>query len=326
MNYLGIDLSKAYFDSTVQKGCGEQVYARFENNEQGFKQLNKWLVKQGVDELHACMEATNVYWEDLADYLHEQGYMVSVVNPMRTKGFGMSQMQRNKTDKVDSKVIVAFCAAVYPELWHPPTTAQRKLRALRRHRDALVKTRTQQKNRLVDCRDDDVRHSLETLIATLDAEIKAMEKQMAAFIKQDPHLHEQKELLCSINGFGTTVAHVLMTEMYDLADYKNAHAAAADAGVNPVHYESGHTIRKKPRISKVGKTAVRTVLYMPAITAIRHNPVIIALAQKMTAQNKPKKVIICAAMRKLIHIAYGVLKNKTPFDPNWEASSASPPL
>lgn len=323
MNHLGIDLSKVYFDAMLQQACGEQIHARFDNNAKGFIQLDKWLVKHGVDEVHACMEATNVYWEDLADYLYGKGYTVSVVNPARIKGFGMSQMQRNKTDKVDSKVIVTFCAALSPKAWQPPTAMQRKLRALVRHRDALVKTRTQQKNRLVDCRDDDVRLSLETLVTTLDAEIKRVEQQVADLIKQEPDLQEQKDLLLSIKGIGDTAAHVIMTEMYDLADYEDAHAAAADAGVNPAHHESGDTVRKKPKMSKVGKSAVRGVLYMPAITAIRHNPVIMALAAKLAAKNKSKKTIIGAAMRKLIHIAYGVLKNKTPFDPNWETNSAS---
>ena len=323
MNHLGIDLSKAYFDAMLQKACGAQIHARFDNTKQGFKQLSKWLSDHEVSELHACMEATNVYGEDLADYLYDLGYTVSVVNPARIKGFGMSQMQRNKTDKVDSKVIVTFCAAMCPKAWQPPTAMQRKLRALVRHRDSLVKTRTQHKNRLVDCRDDDVRLSLEALVATLDAEIKRIEKQVADLIRQAPALQAQKDLLLSIKGIGDAAAHVIMTEMYDLADYEDAHAAAADAGVNPAHHESGDTVRKKPKMSKAGKSAVRGVLYMPAITAIRHNPVIMALAKKLEAKHKSKKTIIGAAMRKLMHIAYGVLKNKTPFDPNWETNSVS---
>lgn len=325
MNHLGIDLSKKYFDATLQIESGEQLYARFDNNPKGFAQLDKWLLRQGVSTLHACMEATNIYWEGLADYLYKKGYTVSVVNPARIKGFAMSQLQRNKTDKLDSKVIMSFCVAMSPKPWEPPTPAQRKLRSLVRHRAALVKTRTQQKNRLADCQDEDVRHSLQTVLATLESEIKRMEQQIADFIKKDPELREQKRLLISVTGFGEVVTHTLMAEMYDLADYDDAHAAAADAGVNPSHHESGETIRHKPKMSKVGKAAVRGVLYWPAISAIQHNPIVKALAQRMEKQGKPNKVIIGAAMRKLIHIAYGVLKNKTPFDPNWEAKSAPAP-
>ena len=322
MHHLGIDLSKRYFDITLQDESGEQSHARMDNNKKGFKKLQKWLKSHKVVELHVCMEATNIYWEEISDYLYAKGYTVSVVNPARIKGFGMSQMQRNKTDKVDSKVIVMFCAAVSPKPWQPPTEAQRKLRRLARHRAALIKTKTQEMNRFTDCQDEDVRNSHRTILAALRAEIKQIEAQIAALIKQDPELNEQKRLLKSIKGIGEATAHLLLAEMPDLADYEDAHAAAADAGVNPSHYESGDTVRRKPKMSKMGKSAVRGALFMPAMTAIRCNPVVMALAQRLERQGKPPMVIIGAAMRKLMHIAYGVLKNKTPFDPNWEDKSA----
>lgn len=324
MNYLGIDISKKTFDATLRQESGNEIHAQFENTSKGFTELKEWLITHGMLKLHGCMEATNIYWEDLADYMYNEGYQVSVVNPARTKGYGMSQMQRNKTDKVDSKVIVSFCAATAPQLWHPPTPEERKLRSLSRHRDGLVKTRTQQKNRLTDCRDEDVARSLQSVIAMLDAEIEGMEKQIRAYIKENPILKERKELLLSIPGIGETTAHVIMAEMYDLADYENAHAAAADAGVHPAHYESGETIRKKPKMSKVGKSSIRAGLFMPAMTAIRSNPIIHSFAQRLEARGKPKMVIIGAAMRKLIHIAYGVLKHKTPFDPDFQSHSLVP--
>lgn len=321
MNHLGIDISKKTFDATVRKASGDAYHRQFDNHAQGFADLEQWLSGHGVLELHACMEATNIYWEELADYLYRQGYQVSVVNPARTKGYGISQMQRNKTDKADSQVIVAFCAATSPQLWHPPTAEQRKLRALTRHRDGLVKTRAQQKNRLSDCRDEDVQRSLKAVIAMLDAEIAQLETQIRTYIKQTPTLQAQKALLLSIPGIGESTAHVIMAEMYDLAAYEKAHAAAADAGLNPSHYESGETIRKRPKMSKMGKSAVRAALFWPAMTAIRANPVIQTFARRLERRGKPKMVIIGAAMRKLIHMAYGVLKNQTPFDPNFDAKT-----
>lgn len=319
MNDVGIDLSKAYFDATVLTSAGVEMHEQFENKPAGFRALQRWLEQQQVSEAHICMEATNIYWEELAEFLDGQGYTVSVVNPARIKGFAMSQLQRNKTDKLDSKVIAYFCRALKPRAWQPPSASQRKLRSLVRHREALVKTRTQQKNRLANCRDEDVRTSLASLIATLDAEIERIDAQIAAYIDQDPELREQKRLLSSIKGFGDTTVHILLAELYDLADYEDAQAAAADAGLTPAHYESGDTVRRKPRMSKVGKAAVRGALYWPAITAIRTNPIVQALAQRLEAQKKHNKVIIGAAMRKLIHLAYGVLKNRTPFDPHYNS-------
>ncbi|MEM7133153.1 MAG: transposase, partial [Chloroflexota bacterium] len=134
---------------------------------------------------------------------------------------------------------------------------------------------------------------------------------------------EQKRLLKSVKGFGNVTAHLIMAEMYDLADYENAHAAAADAGVNPSHYQSGETVHRKSKMSKIGKRAVRRGLYMPALAAIRSNPIVRELAERLEKLGKPTMVIIGAAMRKLIHIAYGVLKNKAPFDPTWETKSAT---
>ncbi len=324
---LGIDLSKRYFDATLRQPNGQQPHKQFDNNAKGFVRLDKWLRRQlpeSAAELHACMEATNVYWEELADYLHAQGYRVSVVNPARIKGFAMSQMRRNKTDKLDSEVIAAFCAALRPRGWQPPSPTERKLRRLVRHRDGLVKTQTQQKNRLVDCRDEEVRASLKVVLTTWAEQIRQIEERLAEFIAQEPDLRADKELLGSIIGFGETTVHLLLAEMYDLANYESASAAAADAGANPSHHESGDTIRRKAKTSKQGKAAVRGALYFPALSAIQHNPVVRALAQRLKARGKPHKVIVCAAIRKLIHIAYGVLKHRSPFDPNWERPPFQP--
>lgn len=320
---LGIDLSKTYFDATLRQANGSLTHQQFDNNAKGFAKLDKWLRQQlpesGAGALHACMEATNIYWEDLADHLYAQGHTVSVVNPGRIKGFAMSQMRRNKTDKLDSEVIAAFCAALVPRAWQPPSATERKLRRLVRHRNSLVKTSTQQKNRRADCRDDDVRASLEIVLATLAAEIRRIEQQIAQFIAQDPQLCEKKRLLSSIQGLGDTSVHLLMAEMYNLADYESARAAAADAGANPAHHESGDTIRRRAKVSKMGKASVRGALYCPALSAMQHNPVVRDLAQRLAARGKPHFVVACAAIRKLIHLAYGVLKNRTPFDPEWES-------
>lgn len=315
MMHLGIDLSKRYFDATLRVPKGEKVHGQFENNAAGFKVLATWLKKHKAKVVHACMEATNIYWEALAAFLHAAGHRVSVVNPARIKGFAMSQLRRNKTDKQDSDVIVDFCYASNPDAWTPPSPTQQKLRALVRHRDGLLKTLTQEKNRVADCQDEDVRASLQRIIEALQHELDRLEEQITQFIAQDETLREQKELLLSIKGFGPVVTHKLLAEMPDLAAYADAHAAAADAGVTPAHFESGDTVRRKAKMSKVGKASLRGALYFPAITAMRFNPIVKALVQRLEQRHKPWKVILGAAMRKLLHLAYGVLKNKTPFDP-----------
>jgi len=312
---LGLDLAKGSFESLVIKADGQRQTEQFANNRQGYEQLQDWMLKQGVEQVHACMEATNIYWEELAYYLVEQGHQVSVVNPAQIKGFAQSQLQRSKTDKQDSQVIAEFCAQTKPAVWQPPTANQRQLRAWVRHRDALVKTRTQQLNRLDSCPDELVRSSLQSLIATLEQQIAAMQSQIDALIAQTPELQVAYGLLLSIKGLGPTTVIKLLAEFYDLAAYSSARAAAADAGLTPAHHQSGTSVYRRPRMSKIGKRAVRAALYWPAITAIRYNPLVKELADRLRAKGKANKVIIGAAMRKLMHLAYGVLKNQTPFDP-----------
>ena len=134
MYFLGIDISKRYFDATLLTPDSEKHYRQFENNREGIQALGKWLQKHGVeDRLHVCMEATNNYWEEVAEALHDAGYTVSVVNPARIKGFAMSQLRRNKNDKLDSDVIVEFCAKMKPDPWMPLSESERKLRNLVMH-------------------------------------------------------------------------------------------------------------------------------------------------------------------------------------------------
>jgi transposase len=113
-----------------------------------------------------------------------------------------------------------------------------------------------------------------------------------------------------------------MAEMYDLAAYPDANAA--DAGLSPAKHESSHSVHRKPKLSKVGKASVRGSLFMPAMNAIRHNPIVKQLADRLKAKGKSPMVIIGAAMRKLLHLVYGVLKHRIPFDPNAARSTPCP--
>jgi transposase len=323
---LGIDISKLSMDVTLLKGeqgNEQRLHKRFANNEPGIQQLLGWLVSQEVCGLHVCMEATNVYWEKVAEALHAADYVVSVVNPRRIKGFAISQMQRNKTDKVDSAVIAAYGAAMHPPGWEAPSEQQRKLRALERHRLDLKRSLTQQQNRQKTVRDADVRASLQRLIETLEAELQAVEQQMDELTTQQQEFREQKQLLLSVIGIGPKSANLLLAEMPQLGNYESARAAAADVGVTPAHHESGTSVKRKTKISKLGKAVVRGELHMPALNAMRTNPILRTFAQRLRAAGKPEPVIICAVVRKLIHICYGVLKHKTPFDPNYGLAVSS---
>jgi transposase len=315
MDVLGIDLAKLSFDATLLLSAGDQHYASFSNSPEGFTQLQAWLIAHGVSELHACMEATNIYWEALATWLHAHSYTVSVVNPARIKGYAQATMQRNKTDKLDSTVIASFCAKHHPTAWEPANEQQRHLRALVRHRDDLLQTQLQQHNRLRDATDALVKTSLTTLLKAIATELAAVERQIKEHLAAQTTMRTNLTLLTSIVGIGVVTAAKLLAEFADLDQYESAKTAAADAGLTPSHYESGTSVRRRPKMSKMGKAGVRAALYWPAITAMTRCPFIKAFAERLAAKGKAKKVIIGAVMRKLVHICYGVLKHQTPYDP-----------
>ena len=315
MDVLGIDLAKLTFDATLLTATGEQHYHSFSNTPEGFTQLQTWLAQYGVTQVHACMEATNVYWEALATWLHAQGHTVSVVNPARIKGYAQATMQRNKTDKLDSAVIACFCRTHRPKAWQPLSDTQRRLRALVRHRDDLLQTQLQQQNRLRDTTDTVVRASLEALIEVVAKQLEAVERAIKEHLAADSELCTNLQLLTSIVGIGMITAAKLLAELGEIEQYESAKAAAADMGLTPSHFESGTSVRRRARMSKVGKVGLRAALYWPAITAMQRCPGCRAYAERLAARGKAKKVVIGAVMRKLVHIIYGVLKHRTPYDP-----------
>lgn len=323
-HYVGIDLSKDYFDVTLLKANGEKAQAKFDNRPAGYGKLWRWLKEQGTRHAAVCMEATNTYWEAVTEFLYHKGYQVSVVNPARIKGYALSQLRRSKTDKLDSEVIAAFCRSCAQQggeealrPWSPPSPEQRQLRHLVRQRNTLVETLTQQTNRLSDCHDETGKACWQRLITFLRAEIEQVDTAIAQHIQQHPDLKKKCDLIRSIKGLGIVSASTLLAEMPDLEHYQDAAAVAADAGVTPSHHESGATVRRKPKMSKIGKAAIRGILYMPALTAMRSNPLIQAFVARLRQKGKPKSLIIVAVMRKLLHLVYGVLKHQTPFDPNY---------
>jgi transposase len=315
MDILGIDIAKLTVDATLLTTTGEQHYQSFPNTPEGFTQLQGWLTQHAVTQLHACMEATNIYWEALATFLYAQGHTVSVVNPARIKGYAQATMQRNKTDKLDSATIAFFCRTHRPSAWQPLSDEHRHLRALVRHREDLLQTQLQQQNRLRDTTNTVVRASLEAVLELLGSQLEVVERAIKEHLAAHAELRANLQLLTSIVGIGVITAAKLLAEFGDIEQYESAKAAAADAGLTPSTFESGTSVRRRARMSKMGKAGLRKALYWPAITAMRYCAECKGYAQRLAARGKAKKVVIGAVMRKLVHIIYGVLKHRTPYDP-----------
>jgi transposase len=314
---LGIDIAKVNFQVSLLVDDHERGKS-FPNNPKGFIQLDHWLSNRGVDQVHACLEATGSYGEALAIHLADAGHMVSVVNPRRIHAFAGSELQRNKTDALDAGVIARFCKAMTPAPWRAPAPEIRELQSLGRRLASLQTMRQQELNRQqVPGLSPAVAQSVSDLLAYLDAEIERVENLVHKHIHGHPHLRQQRDLLTSIPGIGDATAAVLLGETPDVLQFSSAKQLAAFAGLSPSQRQSGTSLKGQTRLSKIGNPRLRKALFYPAMVAMSYNPLLRECARRWRAAGKKKMVIIGALMRKLLHLAYGILKSGHPFDPQY---------
>ena len=245
----------------------------------------------------------------------ESGITVSVVNPAQIQAFGKAELSRTKTDKSDAKLIARFCSLQQPPAWQPLPPSVRPLQALVRRLDDLMAMRQMEHNRQ-DGADATVQASLTRVLALLDAEIEQTRAAIHDHMDQHPGLRKQRELLGTIPGLGETTSAVLLACLGDIHRFDSAKSVAAVAGLSPAQRQSGQ-YKGQTKLAKTGDALLRKALYFPAIVAGQHNPIVRAFCERLKAKGKAGKVIVCAAMRKLLTLAYGVLKSGCPFDPQW---------
>lgn len=311
---VGLDIAKHDFQAAVPGPDGGYRVRRFDQGKAGIQALRAWLKRQDALDAPIGLEATGVYSEPVAEALHEAGHRVSVINPARIKAYGRSELQRAKTDRVDAKLIARFVAAQRPALWAPPPAAVRELQALHQRLIALETMASQEHNRL-ETTAPAMQASIHRVRATLHEEIDQLRRRIRAHIRAHRCLRRPARLLRSIPGVGDTVILEVLVRLPQIQRCRNVRAWVAFAGVDPRAFESGTSIRGRAQISKRGDARLRQVLYMPSLSAIQHNPVIRAFTDRLDEKGKNGKVIACAAMRKLLHLIYGVLNSEKPFDP-----------
>ncbi|WP_218188499.1 transposase, partial [Pseudomonas sp. 1D4] len=197
-------------------------------------------------------------------------------------------------------------------LWQPEPPAVKRLKALVRRLDDLREIEQMEHNRL-EVADANVKASIESVLEHIGQEIKETLKAINKHIDNDPDLRCKRDLLTSIDGVADKTAALLLAELGDPQRFANSRAITAFAGLNPRLQESG-SYRGQTRISKMGSSRLRAGLYMPAISALTYNEAIRAMGERLRERGKTGKQIVCAAMRKLLNIAYGVLKSGQPFD------------
>jgi transposase len=312
---VGIDISKLKVDSAFFDSANKPQHKKFSNTPDGFRELLSWCQTFGVDDMHFCMEATGIYYEALANFLFDQKQKVSVVNPAQIAAFAKSSLSRVKTDKTDAKLISRFCGVMRPPLYTPLPANIRQLQALVRRLESLNDLAQQERNRL-NVSLPIVTPSINTILATLEAEIKSIKKAIKTHIDNDPDLRQKNELLKSVPGLGNITSALLLAEV-PFDRHNCAKSTVAFAGLNPKPHESGSSVRGKGRISKTGSSRLRAGLYMPAIVAKKYNPSIRDFFDRLLTAGKPRMVAIIACMRKLLCLAFAILKSKTPFNPEF---------
>ncbi len=311
--HIGIDIAKLKFDAALLDKSNKYKHKTFNNTSSGFVEFLLWCQSHQAQDAHFCMEATGIYYEALAHYLSDEKCKVSVSNPAQIAAFAQSALSRVKTDKADAKLIARFCQAMMPPLFTPLPTNIRQLQALVRRLESLKDLQQQERNRL-GVSLPVVASSINTILLTLEEEIKLITRTIQSHIDDDSDLSEQSDLLNSIPGLGKITTALLLAEI-PFSRHNCAKSAVAFAGLNPKPHESGSSVRGKGRISKTGSSRLRAGLYMPAIVALQHNPIIRNFYQRLLTAGKPKMIAVIACMRKLLSLAFAILKSKTKFDP-----------
>jgi transposase len=314
--FVGIDVSKATLDVRVQPAAS-QIAARWAYDPASVQTLGAALA--ALQPTLIVMEATGGLEACLACELAALGLVVAVVNPRQVRDFARASGELAKTDRIDARILCEFARAMRPPARAPKDEQTLELAALVQRRRQLLDMRTQEALRLGSAASDALRKSLREHIDWLDKRIGDVDDDMAQRLRKSPLWLEKAELLQSTPGIGPVLSATMLGLCPELGTL-NRRAISKLVGVAPLAHDSG-LHRGKRRIWG-GRADVRRVLYMGALTAMRHNPAIRQFAQRLKAAGKPSKVVIVACMRKLLTIMNTLIKTRTPWNAHLTQPSA----
>ena len=319
--YVGVDVGQ---DEVWAVVVGRKPRS-FKQTVSGVRSLRQWVSKAaGNARVHLCMEATGVYSYLLGSRLHPYADTeVSIVNPAQIKAFARAQLRRTKTDQVDARVILAFAISQHPRPWKPESPATQQLYQLVTQLETLKADRQEWRNRLrtqglVPNLAPRLKKSSTAIIRSFERQIAVVHKQITRLCNADPELRRQVKLLCSVDGFGKLTAVSMLASGKRALTERSDKALTAHTGLAPCHRQSGTSLHGKSTIAKQGDKRLRRILYMPALVASQHNPIIRSFYQRLIQGGKPKKLALVACMRKLLLIARAILISGKPFNPNYQ--------
>jgi transposase len=317
VTWIGVDLAKATFVA-AQRQRGKCVTAEFSNDSEGLALFDAWLPQRS--RVRVVFEPTGPYGRLLEDWLGQRWPRLSYVlaNPRRVRNFARAAACASKTDVIDARRLLEFAEAFQPPTHMRPTPITLELRALWRHQLELRKLLDGLRDRRQKAQVDPhipaaLVEGLGELADRLAAELAKIQTQALALVRRDRSLRPRFDLLVSIPGVGRLTALALLAEYGPQLAHASPRQLTRYAGLDPVLRQSGSSVRGKTHISKQGSGRLRKALYMAALVGVRWNPVLRGFYERRLRKGLTPKPALVAAMRKLLHICYGILKHGQPF-------------
>jgi transposase len=317
----GIDVSAATLDVMRRGVDGEVAAEQFPNTAAGHRRLGRWLAAGGGP-VRVVLEATGVYHRAVTRALAATpGTEVMVANPRAVAAFARALQPRTRTDRTMARVLCAYAERMAFRPWQPPAAAAVPLQLVARRIAQLTGAQTEEKNRL---------HALTTsgdappaVLRDVRQELRGLERRLRTLTREaqrlidgGPTLRPAYQHLISIPGIAQTSAIQLLGELAVLPPDLSVRQWVASAGLDVRLVQSGTSVHSQPRLSKVGNARIRAALYLPALTALQHEPHVRAFHRQLVARGKAPQQAVAAVMRKLLHAIYGMLKA----DADWDGS------
>ncbi|WP_432695830.1 IS110 family transposase [Marinobacterium sp. YM272] len=315
--FVGIDISAKKFDLVSRVDGRASRAKQFQQTSDGHARAVDALLL--LQPKLIVLEATGIYYLDLAVALAHAGLPVAVINPKSFHNFAKLTLTGSKTDAVDAALLAEYGERMSPRLWTPPDPACLGLRDLGRQINRLTATRTQAKNRL---------HALQSKSATmpllledeqdgidlLDQRIERLSKAALVLIAENPALSESLANIRAAKGIGEASAIAILAELCVLPQHLKAPQVSRFAGLDVRITQSGSSANKPSRLGKAGNTYLRAALFMPALCAVRHDPRAKHFYEALISRGKKKIQALCAVMRKYLTGLWACIQTKTAFN------------
>ena len=302
--YMGIDVSKDKLDVAI---WGEKGGSEYSNNKSGIAKLVKQMLV--LETKFIVVEATGGYEQAVVLGLFEAGLPVALVSPQRVRQYARAKGLLAKTDRLDAEILADYGKQIQPRLFMGKSAERRQLSGLVGRRKQLNEMLLAEKNRL-RTKDLSLQPSLKRVISCLKAELEAIDQEIEQFLQAHQELEEQEQLLRSAKSIGRVTAVTLLADLPELGQLDRKEIAAL-VGVAPINRDSGR--KRGYRKTQGGRPAVRSALYMSALTGIRYNPILKVQYDHLVKRGKEKKLAITACMRKMLTILNAMMRDQQPF-------------